>query len=194
MDGDLRLSRGVSMLEDRARFEQVGTYDPETLAEIYDEYSVKIYNYIYHRTGDRPLAEDLTADVFLRALEAIQSDKGWTTSLQGWLYRIAHNLVVDHYRRQSKREGPPLNERIAATDDRSVQIAERILAGRKVRSALQYLTEEQQQVIVLKFAEDLSNREVAEILGKTEGAVKALQHRGLAALRRVLNVEEQKRV
>lgn len=182
------------MLEERARFERAGAYDPETLAEIYDEYSVKIYNYIYHRTGDRPLAEDLTADVFLRALEAIQGDKGWTSSLQGWLYRIAHNLVVDHYRRQSKREGPPLNERIAATEDRSVQIAERILSSRKVRSALHHLTEEQQQVIVLKFAEDLSNREVAEILGKTEGAVKALQHRGLAALRRVLNVEEQRQL
>lgn len=178
------------MSEDRARFEKAGEYDPVVIAEIYDEYYGKIYNYIYHKTGDRPLAEDLAADVFLRALEAVQSNKGWTTSLQGWLYRIAHNLVVDHYRRQSKREGPPLNERIASTDDRSVQIAERILASAKVRSALHHLTEQQRQVIVLKFAEDLSNREVAEILGKTEGAVKALQHRGLAALRRVLNVEE----
>jgi RNA polymerase sigma-70 factor (ECF subfamily) len=182
------------MSAEQVRFEQAGQYDPIVLAEIYDEYSVKIYNYIYHKTGDRALAEDLMADVFLRALEAIQDDKGWTSSLQGWLYRIAHNLVVDHYRRQSKREGPPLNERIAATDDRSVQIAERILSGGKVRSALEHLTEEQQQVIVLKFAEDLSNREVAEILGKTEGAVKALQHRGLAALRRVLNVEEERQL
>ena len=182
------------MTDDLKRFEQAAKYDPAVLSEIYDEYSVKIYNYIYHRTGDRPLAEDLMAEVFLRALEAIQNKKGWTTSLQGWLYRIAHNLVVDHYRRQAKREGPPLNERVAATDDHSVQIAERILASEKVRKALANLTEEQQQVIVLKFAEDLSNREVAEILGKTEGAVKALQHRGLAALRRFLDLEEQEAI
>jgi RNA polymerase sigma-70 factor (ECF subfamily) len=176
---------------DRHVFEAAREYDPAVLAEIYDQYSAKIYSYIYHRTGDRELAEDLTADVFLRALEAIQNKKGWTSSLQGWLYRIAHNLVVDHFRRQSKREGPPLNERIAASDDRSLQIAERILAGEKLRAALQHLTEDQQQVIILKFVEDLSNREVAEIIGKTEGAVKALQHRGLAALRRILEVEEQ---
>jgi RNA polymerase sigma-70 factor (ECF subfamily) len=159
--------------------------EPAALSEIYDTYAGKIYSYIYHRTGDGEAAEDLTGDVFVRMIEAIRDDRSWNTSLQGWLYRIAHNLVVDHFRRQSKRDGPQLDERWMAAEQ-PAHTFEGLYHSAQLRNAMRYLTEEQQQVIVLKFAEGLSNVEVAEVLGKTEGAIKALQHRGLATLRRAV--------
>jgi RNA polymerase sigma-70 factor (ECF subfamily) len=165
--------------------ERAAALEPAALSEIYDAFSGKIYSYIYHRTGDSTLAEDLTGDVFVRMIEAIQADRTWTSSLQGWLYRIAHNLVVDHFRRQTKRDGPELEERWMAAENPTNSF-EGLFYSNQLRTAMRFLTEEQQQVIVLKFAEDLSNAEVADIMGKTEGAIKALQHRGLAALRRVV--------
>jgi len=161
--------------------------DESALAEIYDRYAAKIYSYIFHRTGDSTAAEDLTGDVFVRMLEAIQSNRAWTTSLQAWLYRIAHNLVVDHFRRRSKRDGPELDERWMAAEDYSTTF-EGLFSSNQLRTAMRFLTEEQRQVVVLKFAEGLSNAEVAEVMGKTEGAIKALQHRGLESMRRVVDV------
>ncbi len=163
-----------------------GEYDPIALGEIYDEYYGRIYAYIYHRLGDSRVAEDLAADVFLRMLESVKAERAWQTSLTGWLYRIAHNLVIDYYRRQSKRDGPSLDERLVAAAESATQRLDALLVQDQLRAAIQSLTEEQQQVVVLKFVEDLNNAEVAEVLGKTEGAVKALQHRALVGLRRVL--------
>jgi len=174
------------MWNEAALRERASALDPSALAEIYDSFSGRIYSYIYHRTGDSAAAEDLTGEVFVRMLEAIQSDRTWTASLQGWLYRIAHNLVVDHFRRQSKRDGPELDERWMAADN-PTHTFEGLFYSNQLQQAMTCLTGEQQQVIVLKFVEDLSNAQVADIMGKTEGAIKALQHRGLAALRRVVD-------
>ena len=175
-------------MSDAALRQRVEALEPQALAEIYDSYSAKIYSYVYHRTGNRVLAEDLTSDVFVRMLEAVQSDRAWKTSLQGWLYRIAHNLVVDHFRRASKRDGVELDERWMAGESYA-NTFEGLFHSNQLRIGMRFLTDEQQQVVVLKFVEGLSNAEVAEILGKTEGAVKALQHRALAALRRVVGSE-----
>ncbi len=177
-------------MDQAALRERVVALEPEALSEVYDSYSGKLYSYVYHRTGDAALAEDLTGDVFVRMLEAVQDDRTWTTSLQGWLYRIAHNLVVDHFRRQAKREGPELDERWMAADNPTTSF-EGLFYSNRLRTAMRFLTEEQQQVIILKFGEGLSNAEVAEVLGKTEGATKALQHRGLAALRRVVGSQAE---
>lgn len=174
------------MWDEAALRERAVALDPGALGEIYDRFSGKIYSYIYHRTGDAAASEDLTGEVFVRMLEAIQQDRTWTATLQGWLYRIAHNLVVDHFRRQSKRDGPELDERWMAPVN-PTQTFEGMFYTGQLRAAMRELTEEQQQVIVLKFVEDLTNVQVAEILGKTEGAIKALQHRGLAALRRAMD-------
>lgn len=174
------------MSDDLRLLERAGAYDPVALAEIYDQYYNRIYTYIYHRLGDAGLSEDLTAEVFLRMLESVKASRAWHTSLTGWLYRIAHNLVIDHYRRQAKREGPELNERIIPAADNPVLSFEKLLSEQQLREAIHTLTDDQQQVIFLKFVDDLSNAEVADILGKTEGAIKALQHRALASLRRAL--------
>lgn len=176
---------------DDSLLERVQDYDAAALGEIYDRYAGRIYNYIYYRLGDAHLAEDLTGTVFAKMLEAIQTSKSWNVSFSGWLYRIAHNLVVDHFRRNQQVRGAPLDERLVAGDQDPVRTVERRLENDRLRLAITQLTEEQAQVITLKFVEGLTNAEVARIMDKTEGAIKSLQFRALASLRRILEAEER---
>ena len=120
----------------------------------------------------------------------MRADRGWNTSLQGWLYRIAHNLVVDHFRRSSKRDGVELDERWMAAESYTTTF-EGLFHSNQLQLGMRFLTDEQQQVVILKFVEGLSNAEVADILGKTEGAIKALQHRALSALRKIVGSESR---
>lgn len=172
--------------DDWALLERAREYDTAALGAIYDRYSDRIYNYIYRRVGNANLAEDLTAAVFTKMLEAIRSAKPWRTSFSGWLYRIAHNIVVDHYRSWRKDAELPLEERLVADRGDPVSALDKTLNKEQLRTAIGHLTDDQTNVIWLKFVEGLSNAEVAEVLGKTEGAVKSLQHRALDALRRLL--------
>ncbi|MGB5932584.1 MAG: sigma-70 family RNA polymerase sigma factor, partial [Anaerolineae bacterium] len=106
-----------------------------------------------------------------------------------WLFRIAHDRVVDYFRRQAGKETVSLGERLRAPGEGPAAITEAALARERLRQAFGWLTEEQQQVIVFKFGEGLTNAEVGRLLGKSEGAVKSLQHRALASLRRFLDKE-----
>lgn len=162
--------------------------DPEALTELYDQYVDRIYAYIYHRVGQAEVAEDLTGQVFMRMLEAIRAGHAWRTSFSGWLYRIAHNLVIDYYRRRQRASFVDLDDAapVQAVDGDPLRSAELRLDSQRLREALHTLTEEQTQVIVLRFLEELSIAEVAKIMGKTEGAIKALQYRAVLALRRVM--------
>jgi RNA polymerase sigma-70 factor (ECF subfamily) len=178
--------------DDRLLLERAREYDPEALVEIYDGYSEKIYHYIYRYLGEARLAEDLTAQIFLKLLEAIKASKGPRTHLSAWLYRVAHNLVVDHFRRRPREESLPLEEELVAAPEDVTVVVEKKLAQQQLRAAISHLTVDQQQVIVLKFVEGLSNAEVGQVLGKTEGAVKSLQHRALAALQRIMEREESR--
>jgi RNA polymerase sigma-70 factor (ECF subfamily) len=153
---------------------------------VYDRYSQRIYSYLYHRLGNQGLAEDLTATVFVRMLEAVRSSKAWRTSFSGWLYRIAHNLVVDYFRSGRQDKQVELDEWSLVSGDHPAEDAERTLREERLRSAIGHLTDEQGMVISLKFLEGMSNAEVAVLIGKSEGAVKSLQFRGLAALRRLI--------
>lgn len=172
-----------------ALLERARRGDRAALATIYDEYSPAIYRYLYRRVGNARLAEDLTGQVFLKLLEAIERDRSWKSSFRGWLYRIAHNLMVDHYRKHGDQQLVELDETLES-DARPDYRAELRLRFNLIRQALDELTEEQAQVIVLRFGEGLTNREVGEIMDKSEGAIKALQHRALNALRRLLIHEE----
>ncbi len=158
--------------------------DSAALSAIYDEYAEKIYIYFYHRLGDRQLAEDLTGEVFVRVVEAADTPRFADTSLSGWLYRIAHNLLVDYFRQ--RREEVTLTEGLSMDSEGPAALAERKLAQDRLRQALESLTEDQRQVIVLRFGEGLTAREVAEIMGKKENAIWQLQHRALNGLRRAL--------
>jgi len=168
--------------------EKASRAEPAALGMLYDQYVEKIYAYIYHRVGQADLAEDLTGQVFMRMLEAVRNGKGWRTSFSGWLYRIAHNLVIDHYRRKHRATLVNIDdaEPVQAQAGDPVRSVENQYERERLRTALAKLTEEQSQVISLRFLEDLSIAEVAEIMEKTEGAVKALQYRAVLALRRVM--------
>lgn len=165
--------------------------DRDRLAAIYDEYHQLIYRYVYRQVGDVETARDLAAEVFHRLLRIAQSGGGPDRHPKAWLYRTAHNIVVDHYRRQQHRRHLPLDDELMIANDDPAGSAERHLSGAQVRAALQHLTPDQRQVITLKFLEGLSNQEVAVVLDKPVGAVKSLQHRGLAALQRQLAPDKE---
>jgi RNA polymerase sigma-70 factor, ECF subfamily len=165
--------------------------DPVALTQLYEENFDKIYRYIVLKIGDRTEAEDMTQQVFLNALQSLSSYRWQGMPFTSWLYRIAHNQVVDYYRKKSKRITVPLDESLplpAADGDpqyaveRKVEINEVMLATKKLTSA-------QQEVISLRFAGELSITEIAKAMGKSEGAVKALQHSAIVALRKVLSPE-----
>ncbi|MBN1956372.1 MAG: sigma-70 family RNA polymerase sigma factor [Anaerolineae bacterium] len=177
------------MTSEQALLERAQAYDEQALGELYDRYAPRIYAYLYRRVHDAQLAEDLTSEVFVRMLRAIQSEWFWHTSFRAWLYRIAHNLAVDHYRRQGQAQVFDLEEqRIAAPDNPDSTLMEK-LSGQRLRAAILNLTVDQQQVLALRFGEQLTARETAAVMGKTTGAVEALQHRALVALRQMLKEE-----
>lgn len=163
-------------------------YNDAALGELYDRYEARIYSYVFRRTGDQTLAEDLTAQVFLKMLESIRDRKAWHSSFSGWLYRIAHNLVIDHYRRRDRQssvdleDGPPM----ASELEDPVATAEMNIDAERLRAAIRRLTDEQAEVVSLRFLEGYSIAEVAAMTNRTEGAIKALQYRAVATLRTLL--------
>ena len=168
------------------------SYRTDALSELYDRYESKIYGYIYRRTGNKALAEDLTAQVFLKMLEAIRERKAWHSSFSGWLYRIAHNLVIDYYRRRDRKPQIPIDEApvLPTTKHDPVTTAETKLDAERLRAAIRRLTEDQAEVVSLRFLEGYSINEVASMMTKSEGAVKALQYRAVATLRQLLEHEQ----
>ena len=178
--------KAVASDRESIRLQRANNLDRNTLATIYDDFNLPIYRYIYRQVGDVETTRDLTAEVFRRFLQSIQNGKGPTDHLSAWLYRVAHNIVVDHYRREQHRKHTPLDQELHASNDNTGRSAETLIMAQTVRKALLQLTPDQQQVITLKFLEGLSNKEVAEIAGKPVGAIKSLQHRALAALQRQL--------
>ncbi|MCS7039005.1 MAG: sigma-70 family RNA polymerase sigma factor [Anaerolineae bacterium] len=172
--------------------ERAAQSDPDAIASLYDRYAPKIYSYIYHRLSDPFLAEDLTGQVFLRMLEALRSERGWHSSFSGWLFRIAHNLIIDHYRRRDQAGFVAIDDvyPLPAHDTDPYQIAAAHLDSTALLEAIHRLTEEQAQVITLRFLEGYSINEVATLMEKSEGAIKALQYRAVNNLRRLLMGEE----
>jgi RNA polymerase sigma-70 factor (ECF subfamily) len=170
------------------------TFDQDALTCIYQTYHPAIYRYIYHHLGDAQVCQDLASEVFHRFLTALRGDSGPDRQLKAWLYRVAHNLIVDELRRRTHRDHSSLDGPLAELlTDKSPSPEERAryaIAGAHVRRALLQLTPEQRQVIVLKFLEGMDNSEIAEITGRTVGAVKALQFRGLDALRYALRSQD----
>ncbi len=177
------------MTNETALLERAKEYDPTALSELYDRYAPRMYAYIYRRVNDTALAEDLTSELFLRVLRAIQNERAWRDSFTAWLYRIAHNLVVDTYRRQPPPPLPLDEAPCQAEGDDPAEIVQEAFNRARLQAAIQRLTPEQQQVLALRFGEGLTARESAGIMRKTTGAVEALQRRALAALRRIVAEE-----
>jgi len=166
--------------------------DVNAIGALYDEHHESIFRYVWLRVGDRHLAEDLTGDVFMRMLNALPHYRALGLPFRAWLYRIAHNLLVDHYRRNSRRETVSLDAAEArAGDVDPVAFVERRLRVERVAVALSRLDVHQREVVALRFVAGLSLQETAQAMGRSEAAVKSLQHRGLEALRLALSEEEQ---
>ncbi len=176
--------------DEASLIERAKRYDQKAISALYERHAQSIYRYIYYRVGDVNVAEDLTADVFLKALEGLEGFTYRGIPFSAWLHRIAHARVMDYFRQQARRELLPLDERLLATGKGPQATIEARLDHEELQSAIAQLTTDQQQVIILKFVEGLSNAEVARILGKSEGAVKSLQHRALNSLQRIIRREE----
>lgn len=167
------------------------SFDQDTLGLIYDEYSPGIYRYAMRLLGDSQLAEDCVADTFSRFLKALQFGQGPKEHLKAYLYRISHNWITDSYRRHPFIS-VDLDDSLALDESQNVdEVVDSGLEQQRVRMALQALTPEQRQVVILRFLEGWNNEQIAEVLEKPIGAVKALQHRALNALRRLLLRDEK---
>jgi len=166
-------------------------HDQEAFARLYDEYFDKIYRYVALKIGDKTEAEDMTQQVFLKALQSISSFKWKGVPFSAWLYRIAHNQVVDYLRKKKRRPATLMDESLVSSDgENNPQLmAERDIDTEQLLAATQWLTEAQREVISLRFTSELSTAQVAEIMGKSQGAIKALQHSAIVSLRKALLVE-----
>lgn len=171
---------------DQQILERARAYDVQVLAEIYDCYAGPIYGYLYRIIGDAAQAEDLTGEVFVRLLQALRTNRAPRHNLAGWLYRVAHNLAMDLFRSQKKQPAVPLFEELLAQAGPGPDELENVQAGQRLRAHLRHLTSDQQRVILLRFSEDLPLAEVARLMGKSEGAIKTLQHRAVSRLRKLL--------
>lgn len=165
--------------------------DQEAFAQLYEEHFDKIYRYLALRIGNEMEAEDMTQQVFLNALQSISSFRWKGVPFSAWLYRIAHNQAVDHLRKNKKRSTVPLDESLVSSGDSPHSAAERKMDIEQLLAATRRLTGAQREVISLRFTSELSIAQVAGIMGKSEGAVKALQHSAIVALRRTMLVTEQ---
>ena len=162
--------------------------DKEAFAQLYETYFDKIYRYMILRIRNKAEAEDMTQQVFVKAFESIPSFRWKGVPFSAWLFRIARNLVIDHVRKVKKRHTIPFEESLVASDSNPQLETERRLDIEQLVSATRHLTAAQREVISLRFAGGLSIAEVARAMGKSQGAVKALQHSAIVALRKILLV------
>ncbi len=172
---------------DQALLKRAKRFEAEALEEIFGAYSPGIFRYAYRLLGDVELARECMSETFSRFLDVLKRDSGPDNYLQAYLYRIAHNWVTDYYRSKVP-PNLPLNVeiRINPADEPQEVVAQRI-ANEQLRAALSLLTPDQRQVIVLKYLEDWEIEAIAKTLNKPVGAVKALQHRAIEALRRIMS-------
>jgi RNA polymerase sigma-70 factor (ECF subfamily) len=166
--------------------------DAEALASLYARYVERITRYVYFRVTDQQLAEDITSRIFLKMLEKLDTYQVGQSPVIAWLYRMAHNAVIDHYR--TKKTFVSLDEVHQAEARQEDGIEEKLelqVKSQQLRAALQLLTEEQKRVLVLRFIDGLSTREIARQLGKRQGAVRGLQMRALQKLAKCPSLQRE---
>src|SRR5436305_12527516 len=176
--------------EMRALVARAQNGDREALEELYLLHFDRIYSYLHMSVGNRHDAEDLTTQTFLRMLESIKRFRWQSAPFSAWLFRIAHNLAMDHFRAarrwQPEEEVPePPGESEPSAEAQALQS----IGRQSLLELIEDLSHEQQQVLTLKFVFNFANGDVATILGKTEGAVKSLQHRALVSLQKQIDRE-----
>jgi RNA polymerase sigma-70 factor, ECF subfamily len=164
--------------------------EPAAFGVLYERHLSSIYGYVYRRTGNTAEAEDLTAKVFYRALDHLDRYEPRGVPFTAWLFRIAHNLVVNWYRDNQRRRTIALDiaePMLESSPEEPNRIAEEKEERTLLMTAVRRLSDDRQRLLVLKFASDLSNAEIGAIMGRSEGAIKALLHRTMESLRRMLS-------
>jgi RNA polymerase sigma-70 factor (ECF subfamily) len=156
--------------------------DEEALTTIHDTYYGPLFRYIFYRVADHEAAEDLTAEVFVRFLSAIRDRTAPQKTLRGWLYAVASHLANDYHRRRYRAQHIALDERLPSEQPGPAERVASAWRWQEVQAAVQELPEAQREVIALRYGQDLPIRDVAHMLDKSEGAIKQLQVRALAAL------------
>ncbi len=165
--------------------------DPDAFGKLYDMYVDRVYRHLYYRVGTVADAEDLTQQVFLKAWQAISRYKKTASPFIAWLMTISHNLVVDFYR--AKKTKVYLDAEVTA-DDLALspeQVAEARFDQQQLRRAILQLRSDQQQVVMLRFIEGFEFKEIASLLGKSEGAIRVILHRALVGLKHILEKETE---
>jgi RNA polymerase sigma-70 factor (ECF subfamily) len=160
------------------------------LTGLYEEYYDKIARYVYVHIGDREEAEDIAGEVFLKALKSLKSYREQGVPMQGWLFRIAHNLTVDYLRKMDKRRSAPIDSVVLLGNDDPVDTAEKNIEFERVTEAMKQLTTEQREVITLRFFGGFTSKEVGGILGKGDGAVREMQRAAIEKLRGTMGVQK----
>jgi RNA polymerase sigma-70 factor (ECF subfamily) len=185
---DIPAPQPIPLEVERDAVDRARMGDQSALADLYDWYMPRVYRYAVARVGNVAEAEDLTEEVFLKMLGAIGGFRWKDVPFSSWLFRIAHNHIASHFRRSAQRGGPTselTEDMIDVRESPSMVVEERITLE-EVRRATELLPEAQRDVITLRFAVGLSIAETAQALGKREGNVKALQHKAVAKLQKLL--------
>ncbi|MDD5289065.1 MAG: sigma-70 family RNA polymerase sigma factor [Dehalococcoidales bacterium] len=180
------------MQEELTLIQRARQGDQEAFAQLYENHFDKIFRYVVIKIGNQTEAEDMTQQVFVRAYESIGSYQWQGIPFSAWLFRIAHNQMVDYVRKQSKKPTVWLDESMQIRDDSDLEHdVETKIEMEKVVIATKRLTEAQREVISLRFAGGLSITEAAKTMRKSEGAIKALQHSAILSLRKTLLAGEK---
>jgi RNA polymerase sigma-70 factor (ECF subfamily) len=160
--------------------------DKTVLSALYERYRESIFRFLYYRVGDIHVAEDLTSEVFLRMIRAIGGYRPRGIAFDAWLFQIARNQAIDYYRKQQREQNVLLEDELLISSEGVEKMIDGNFNSERLVQALRHLSEPQRDVIVLRFVNEMPITQVAQTLHKSENSVKALQRRGLIALREIL--------
>ncbi|MFN2237288.1 MAG: sigma-70 family RNA polymerase sigma factor [Anaerolineales bacterium] len=163
--------------------------DPQAITEIHNKYFPLVYRYAYYRIGDETVCEDLSSETFIRLLEAVHAGRSPKSSLRGWLMGTISNLVNDYYRKIYNKPNQPLHDDLVSHNSDPVSLSEEHTRQEILRLGLKELTSEQQHVLALRFGSGCSLAETADVMKKKPNAIKQLQFRAIAALRKYIEGE-----
>ena len=174
----------TTLSETQSELNSLRSLDPQAIGAIYDRYFQDVYRFVLYKLNNENLAEDITSDVFVRLLEAVKKKRGPKKNIKAWLFSTASHIITDHLRRHYRRPTTEMPEDLIDRSDSPSQEFDQNHQNNLTREALQHLTPDQQTVLTLRFGQGYSLEETAAVMKKKSNAIKALQFRALAALRR----------
>ena len=176
-----------SIAEDDSNLARARNGNREAIASIYQAYFDPVYQFVRLRVGDQQTAEDLTSEVFVKFIRALKNDTSPHTSLRGWIFRVARNIIYDHYGNETELPLETIEQWFATDHDTNPEVqAMQSLGVERIRRAIRMLAPGQQEVLMLRFDQQLSLQETADVMDKNVNAIKALQFRAVNTLRQIV--------